>query len=78
MRDRGEQNCKCKTRSFSIPYKVKLRLLPNSRSFLADQKARNAIDGAKNLLMPNSRSFLANQKARNAIDRAENLLTKDR
>jgi len=33
-----------------FPYEVKLRLLAHSRSFLADQKARNAIVGAENLL----------------------------
>ena len=31
-------------------YDIKLRLLAHSRSFLADQKARNAIVGAENLL----------------------------
>ena len=31
-------------------YDVKLRLLAHSRSFLANQKARNAIVGAENLL----------------------------
>ena len=33
-------------------YDVKLRLLAHSRSFLANQKARNAIVGAENLLNP--------------------------
>ena len=33
-----------------FPYDVKLRLLPHSRSFLANQKARNAIVGAENSL----------------------------
>ena len=33
-----------------FPYDVKLRLLAHSRSFLANQKARNAIVGAGNLL----------------------------
>ena len=33
-----------------FPYDVKLRLLAHSRSFLANQKARNAIIGAENLL----------------------------
>ena len=32
-------------------YGVKLRLLAHSRIFLANQKARNAIVGAKNLLI---------------------------
>ena len=36
-----------------FPYEVKLRLLANSRSFLANQKARNAIVGAENLLKLN-------------------------
>ena len=31
-------------------YDVKLRLLADSRSFLANQKAKNAIVGAENLL----------------------------
>ena len=35
-----------------FPYDVKLRLLAHSRSFLATQKARNAIVGAENLLKP--------------------------
>ena len=34
-----------------FPYDVKLRLLAHSRSFLANQKARNAIVGAEILLM---------------------------
>ena len=34
----------------SFPYDVKLGLLADSRSFLANQKARNAIVGAENLL----------------------------
>ena len=34
-----------------FPYDVKLRLLAHSRSFLANQKAGNAIVGAENLLM---------------------------
>ena len=33
-----------------FPYDVKLRLLAHSRSFLANQKARNAIVGSENLL----------------------------
>ena len=37
-----------------FPYDVKLRLLADSRSFLANQKARNAIVGAENLLIRNS------------------------
>jgi len=34
-----------------FPYDVKLGLLANSRSFLANQKAGNAIVGAENLLI---------------------------
>ena len=34
-----------------FPYDVKLRLLAHSRSFLANQKAKNAIAGAENLLI---------------------------
>ena len=37
-----------------FPYDVKLGLLAHSRSFLANQKARNAIVGAENLLKGNS------------------------
>ena len=37
-----------------FPYDVKLRLLAHSRSFLANQKARNAIVGAENLLKHNT------------------------
>ena len=37
-----------------FPYDVKLRLLAHSRSFLANQKARNAIVGAENLLIEKS------------------------
>ena len=37
-----------------FPYDVKIRLLAHSRSFLANQKARNAIVGAENLLKWNS------------------------
>ena len=37
-----------------FPYDVKLRLLAHSRSFLANQKARNAIVGAENLLTTDS------------------------
>ena len=36
-----------------FPYDVKLGLLAHSRSFLANQKARNAIVGAENLLINN-------------------------
>ena len=38
-----------------FPYDVKLRLLAHSRSFLASQKARNAIVGAENLLTADSK-----------------------
>ena len=40
-----------------FPYDVKLRLLPHSRSFLANQKARNAIVGAENLLTTDSQQL---------------------
>ena len=46
-----------------FPYDVKLRLLTHSRSFLANQKARNAIVGAENLLIVN------NQLSYREIDR---------
>ena len=41
-----------------FPYDVKLRLLAHSRSFLANQKARNAIVGAENLLISDIPQFL--------------------
>ena len=40
-----------------FPYDVKLRLLALSRSFLANQKARNAIVGAENLLISDIPQF---------------------
>ena len=40
-----------------FPYDVKLRLLADSRSFLANQKARNAIVGVANLLKLNSTCY---------------------
>ena len=40
-----------------FPYDVKLGLLAHSRSFLANQKARNAIVGAENLLNNNILCF---------------------
>ena len=36
-----------------FPYDVELRLLAHSRTFLANQKARNEIVGAENLLISN-------------------------
>ena len=42
--------------AYYFPYDVKLRLLAHSRSFIANQKARNAIVGAENLLIKDSRS----------------------
>ena len=39
-----------KTRLVHFPYDVKLRLLAHSQSYLANQKARNAIVAAENLL----------------------------
>ena len=43
------------------PYDVKLGLLAHSRSFLANQKARNAIVGAENLLNADSNEFGQNR-----------------
>ena len=40
-----------------FPYDVKLRILAQSRSFLANQKAENAIFGAENLRISDSPSF---------------------
>ena len=46
-----------------FPYDVKLGLLAHSRSFLANQKARNAIVGAENLLKANKpRGILVEQE----------------
>ena len=47
-----------------FPYDVKLRLLAQSRRFLANQKARNAIVGAENLLMGNIQSREALHQSR--------------
>ena len=44
------------------PYDVKLGLLAHSRSFLANQKARNAIVGAENLLIVFSITQLVGKK----------------
>ena len=41
-----------------FPYDVKLRLLAHSRSFLPNQKTRNAIVGAENLLSLNSTALM--------------------
>ena len=47
-----------------FPYDVKLQLLlAHSRSFLANQKARNAIVGAEYLLKCHITSFSTNQNA---------------
>ena len=45
--------------SHYFPYHVKLRLLAHSRSFLANQIARNAVVGAENLLMTKSKVQMA-------------------
>ena len=51
-----------------FPYDVKLGLLAHSRSFLANQKARNAMVGAENLLKYNIRHNLV---PRSLVDEAE-------
>ena len=48
------QSVRKKNLAHYFPCDVKLRLLAHSRSFLANQKARNAIVGAENLLTKNS------------------------
>jgi len=53
------QNGKFLNLAHYFPYDVKLRLLAHSRSFLANQKAKNAIAGAENLLKPNIRACVA-------------------
>ena len=65
-----------------FPYDVKHRLLAHSRSFLANQKARNAIVGAENLLifiiMQNwiSKQKLLNYNNYNAVPRSEGTQSK--
>ena len=44
-----------------FPYDVKLRIFAHSRSFLANQKARNAIFGAENLLITLIRNKMVNR-----------------
>ena len=56
-------------------YDVKLRLLAHSRSFLANQKARNAIVGAENLLERHSTNRLTNQIAGNSLFSSEIIVT---
>ena len=62
-----------------FPYDVKLRLLAHSRSFLANQKARNAIVGAENLLNYISINLLAfYHEGRSLIGYATHYLFGDR
>ena len=49
-----------------FPYDVKLRLLAHSRSFLANQKARNAIVGADNLLKADKRLGMLVEHSKNS------------
>ena len=55
-----------------FPYDVKLRLLANSRSFLANQKARNAIVGAENLLNIVISGFTCNNNNNNYYNNNNN------
>ena len=48
--------------AYYFPFDVKLRLLANSRSFLANQKARNAIVGDENLLTRVIRTSQSSQR----------------
>ena len=57
-----------------FPYDVKLRLLVHSRSFLAYQKAGNAIVGAENLLKRHSTNRSTNQIAGNSLFSSEIIL----
>ena len=50
-----------------FPFDVKLRLLAYSRSFLANQKARNAIVGAENLLKDNIRIMFSFGRKNNIL-----------
>ena len=50
-----------------FPYDVKLGLLAHSQSFLANQKARNAIVGAENLLISDIPQKLENIRSRDAL-----------
>ena len=61
-----------------FPYDVKLRLLAHSRSFLTNQKARNAIVGAENLLKRHSTNRSTNQIAGNSLFSSEVILKLDR
>ena len=60
-----------------FPYDVKLGLLAHSRSFLANQKARNAIVGVEDLLKRHSTNRLTNQIAGNSLFSYEIILTLD-
>ena len=50
-----------------FPYDVKLRQLAHSGSFLANQKARNAIVGAENLLKADKPSGMLVEHEKNAV-----------
>ena len=54
-----------------FPYDVKLRLLAHSRSFLANQKARNAIVGAENLLKADKQRGMLVEHSKNCKPRVQ-------
>ena len=49
-----------------FPYDVKLGLLAHSRSFLANQKAKNPIVGAENLLEPDKPLWMLVEHSKNS------------
>ena len=58
-----------------FPYDVKLGILAHSRSFLANQKARNAIFGAENLLIVDIPVPIHNNSARTLVWRFDDNVT---
>ena len=57
-----------------FPYDVKLRILAHSRSFIANQKARNAIFGAENLLS----SDICPHSSMQTVSYEEQIMSKDK
>ena len=57
-----------------FPYDIKLQLLAHSRSFLANQKARNAIIGAENLLNGGINFILLFQKSNHFVKIGQSVL----
>jgi len=72
------QSGKFLTLAHYFPYDVKLRLLAHSRSFLANQKARNAIVGAENLLKLKSTRYGVYHLLNNILTTREYTKTNDK